>query len=87
MGRLKEAWLADVETEDMLARAYAWEEEQKFEHQLVLYDQVKNCAELGDTLMLHASVERLPMRMVNVIDRLQRELSYLAEIADDILKS
>lgn len=85
MGRLKEAWLADVETEDLLARAYAWEDEQRFEQNLRLHDQVKSCADLGDTLMLHACIEKLPPRMAGIIDRLQRELCTLSEMANEIL--
>lgn len=86
MGRLKEAWLADVETEDLIAKALAWEEDQKFERNLVLYEQIKLCSELSDTLLLHSSVDHVRPRMANIIDRLQRELDHLAEIGRDILK-
>jgi imidazolonepropionase-like amidohydrolase len=85
MGALKEQWLADVEAEDMLARAYAWEDEQKFERSLHLYEQVKNCADLSDTLMLHATVEQVPARMMAIVDRLQRELALATEQAREIL--
>lgn len=85
MGALKEAWLADVETEDYLARAYAWEEEQRFERMLQIVEAVKSCADLGDTLMLHACVEKLPSRTAGLIDRLQRELFALSEMTQQNL--
>lgn len=85
MGALKEAWLADVEHEDMLARAYAWEDEQKFEQSLHLYEQVKSCSDLADTLMLHACVEQVPPRMMAIVDKLQRELAMATEMARDVL--
>lgn len=85
MGALKEAWLADIEAEDFLAKSYAWEDEQKFEQSLRLYEQVKNCSDLADTLMLHACVEKFPPRVMAIVDRLQREMAMASEMAQEIL--
>jgi hypothetical protein len=48
-----------------------------------LHDQIKLCGELGDTLLLQSSIERLPVRMSSLIDRLQRELYTLGALSDD----
>ena len=83
MGRLKEAWFDAFDQEDMLAKSYDWEDQQKFENQVRLHEQIKLCGELGDTLLLQASIEKLPVRMSSIIDRLQRELFALGTLADD----
>jgi hypothetical protein len=83
MGRLKEAWHDAFDQEDLLAKAYDWEDQQKFENRVRLHDQIKLCGELGDTLLLQSSIERLPVRMSSLIDRLQRELYTLGALSDD----